>query len=56
MLIDIFTKIYGGKEGFNASNLKDCLRRQSLNKRLPREGKRHMAEIKEAVSFHSNLN
>lgn len=35
---DIFTQIYGGKEGFNDRNLTDSLRRQSLKKCLPKKG------------------
>ena len=36
---DIFTKIYSGKEGFNACTLKDFLRRQSLKKMSTKKGK-----------------
>lgn len=35
---DIFTKINGGKEGFDDRNLKDSLRRQSLKRHLPKRG------------------
>lgn len=41
---DIFTKIYSEKEGFNASTLKDFLRRQSLKKCLLRKEKWQMAQ------------
>lgn len=52
MLIrDIFTKIYGGKESFNASDLKDFLRRQSLKKMSTNKGKMtHVIPLKTSTN------